>query len=314
MVKGVPMHFHESCLTATQPQTLPLADLARMQEIHRCVHPDHLPNADGWEFAALCRPFEMVGGDYCDVFEVAPGQMAIALGDVSGKGPGGAMVVAVVHSLLHSLLPSRSDDIGGVLRQINQHLLAFTPDYLFVTLFVGILDLSTGDMRYVNAGHLPPIVFTGDTRAEKLVGSGGLLGVVPEMQFEECETSLASGSVMTLFSDGVTETMNEAGEMFGEEGVIECLGGRSDGEAETILAQIVESVVTFGELGTEANRGVHDDISLVVVRCTVDAGANRDQLCRNPEQYHEPRVRVMCDRFQSKDISFVETVTTLGAL
>src|SRR5262249_32456380 len=134
-------------------------DLAAAWQVQQNLFPRELPSAPGWEFAALCRPARTVAGDYYDLFETAPGRIAVALGDVSGKGLGPALVMVGLRALVRCRLPRRGGNLAGLMEEINGYLLATTPEDMFVTLFLAFLDVRTGQLGFVNGGHPPPLVF-----------------------------------------------------------------------------------------------------------------------------------------------------------
>src|SRR6516165_5841808 len=117
-----------------------------------------MPEAPGWQFAGLCRPARMLAGDYYDVFDLTPGHVGLALGDVAGKGVGPSLVMASLHAMIRSRLAHYCGDLPRLMHELNQYLFASLPEDMFVTLFLGVLDERTGRLRYVNAGHGHPIL------------------------------------------------------------------------------------------------------------------------------------------------------------
>jgi sigma-B regulation protein RsbU (phosphoserine phosphatase) len=181
---------------------------------------------------------------------------------VAGKGLGPALVMAGLRALVRSRLPYRPRDLAGLVGELNDYLLASTPDDLFVTLFLGVLEVSTGRLRYVNAGHLPPLVLAGpaDGEARRFTGGGTVLGMFPGADFGEGQLRLRPGSLLALFSDGVTEATDRAGNMFHERRVIEDLRGAWGRCSEAMLARLLGSLERFTG-GKE-----QDDISVILLR------------------------------------------------
>src|SRR5262249_40792768 len=128
---------------------LHLRDLETARQVQRNLFPRQLPCLPGWDLAAVCRPARIVAGDYHDLFTPVPGCLAIALGDVAGKGLGPALVMAHLHTLIRSRLPAHLADLAGLVNELNAHLLAVLPEEMFVTLFLAVVELDTGRMRYV---------------------------------------------------------------------------------------------------------------------------------------------------------------------
>jgi serine phosphatase RsbU (regulator of sigma subunit) len=241
--------------------------LLEAQQVQQHLLPRELPRPDGWELAAAYRPARMVSGDYYDVFDAGPDRLALALGDVSGKGLGPALVMAGLRAALRSRLHDGAGSLAAVLCDLNAYLLGSTPDDMFVTLFVGVLEVGTGRLRYANAGHPPPLVLP-PTAGEPLrldVG-GPVLGVVADACFEEAQVVLRPGSLLALFSDGLIEASNEAGRRFHERRLCETLRAGCHASASRLLAGVLDAVEQFR--GTAA---VADDISVLLL-CRSPAG------------------------------------------
>src|SRR5262249_46485903 len=128
-----------------------LAEFAEAQSVQQGLFPRVMPRGAGWEFAAVYRPARQLGGDYCDVFAVAPGVVAVSVGDVSGKGLGPALVMAHLHALVRAKLSSLPTCLAELAAELNRFLLAVLPEGMFVTLFLGLLETETGRLQYINA-------------------------------------------------------------------------------------------------------------------------------------------------------------------
>jgi len=245
-------------------------ELDTARQVQKNLFPEELPQVTGWTFAAHCRPARIVAGDYYDVFEVAPGLVAIALGDVSGKGLGPALVMAELHALVCCLLPWRLADLAGLMAELNDYLLASTLPDMFVTLFLGILETATGRLRYINAGHPAPLVLSCQGEESLRLSNGGtLLGVLPTESFDTGEVDLAPGDLLALFSDGVTDAMNLNGERFHERRVVEIVRALYSLPAAVILSRFLDGIDRFVGEGDAT-----DDISLVIVCRQGDTQAN----------------------------------------
>jgi len=235
-------------------------DIAR--DVQQNLFPKQLPNKEGWQFAAICRPAREVGGDYYDLFETDLTHIAVALGDVSGKGLGPALMMSSIHAITQSSLAPLAEDPSRFVESLNEQLVKFTSPGMFATFFVGVLDNSTGKLRYVNAGHNPPVVVAGvSSEVTRLTEGGVLVGALPGMKYTQADVDMRVGDLLIIYSDGVTEAMNEAGEMFEEERLLETiLTARTCGSASEILSSIMATVDRFAGKADQA-----DDISLVVV-------------------------------------------------
>jgi sigma-B regulation protein RsbU (phosphoserine phosphatase) len=239
-----------------------LRDLGAAWQVQQNLFPRQLPAAIGWEFAADCRPAQTVAGDYYDLFEAAPGHLAVALGDVAGKGLGPALVMAGLHALVRCRLSQTADRLPALVDELNRYLLGSTPADLFVTLFLAVLEVRTGRLCYVNGGHPAPLLLNEPAGEVVRLSTGGtVLGILPGASYGEGEIELSPGSLLALFSDGLIEAADAKGEAFRERRVVEVLCTARAFAAQLVLTSLLEAVERF--TGREAQA---DDLSLVVVR------------------------------------------------
>jgi len=236
-------------------------DLEIAKQVQQNLFPKKLPSVTGWEFAGICRSARAVGGDYYDIFEVAPGKVLLALGDVSGKGLGASLLMASVHSAIRSRAVTSIDDPSKLIVELNHHLLSSTSPETFVTLFLGLIDLETGKLQYVNCGHPAPILLCQEgKKQERLTIGGPILGILDGVPYTKGEHYFRNGDILVLFSDGVTEATNQQEEMFEEERLLQVLSAKAISEASAILDMIFKSVDSFATGCEQA-----DDISAVVI-------------------------------------------------
>lgn len=238
--------------------------------IARRVQQDLLPlecsGCGGVDFAVEFLPFSEVGGDYYDVFRVSNGDVALVLGDVAGKGLPAALLMGVVHGAVRGASARwTSADHAGLAEHLNELLCSRTAGNRYVTLFWGSVDTSGHTLRYVNAGHVPPLLVRrtsdGGVEVERLEEGGSVLGLMPGVTFRAGETRFSDGDLLVAFSDGLSEATNARDEEFGSERVFDTVAdhlGRPTGE---ILARVLESARAFR--GSEPLR---DDLCLLVVR------------------------------------------------
>jgi sigma-B regulation protein RsbU (phosphoserine phosphatase) len=237
-------------------------DLEIARRVQQGLFPRELPQIAGWECAATCRPARAVGGDYYDLFEVAPGQVAVALGDVSGKGLGASLLTASLHAVVRSRMPQGSGNPGAMMAEINKHLVDSTPPEIFATLFVGVLDVESGRLRYASGGHPPPFVLRAASgNAVPLAVGGTLVGMLEGVHFPEGEALLEPGDVLVIYSDGVTEATDQGQAMLEEAGLLCALAGARGLDAQSTLERLIEAVDGFVAGAEQA-----DDISVIVIR------------------------------------------------
>lgn len=231
-------------------------------EIQRSLLPAELPRVPGLELAAAYRPATRAGGDYYDVFERPDGRWAILIADVSGHGSPAAVLMAITHSLTHSH-PRPEASAAQMLDHINHHLTArYThSNGRFVTAFIGLYDPRSHELTYASAGHHPPRVKACDGKVWKLDGSQGLpLGVMPKWRYEDAAAKLRIGDRVLMYTDGVTEAMNPASELFGEER-LDAAVHHCGLDAAGIVASVIERVEKFSD-----GRAADDDRTLLAVR------------------------------------------------
>src|SRR3954464_4346074 len=175
--------------------------------------PKELPDLPGWQIAAYYRPAREVGGDFYDVIQLEGGRVGFVVGDVTDKGVPAALVMSATRSVLRASA-QRLIEPGAVLERVNEHLCPDMPAKMFVTCLYGVLDLSSGLLRFANAGHDLPYVKTADGVAE-LRARGMPLGLMPGMEYEEKEAMLQPGDCVLLHSDGIVEAHAPDRDMFG---------------------------------------------------------------------------------------------------
>jgi sigma-B regulation protein RsbU (phosphoserine phosphatase) len=192
---------------------------------------------------ARMQPAAEVGGDYYDVIDLGEGRVAFVVADVAGKGLPAALLMTLLRGSLRSLL---SVGLRGsaLMTALNTHLLANTPDNRMITCFYGELDPATGRLIYVNAGHNPPYLYDGDER-RTLDPTAVVLGMIDGMPFPEASAELRAGSRLLLYTDGITEAENRAGEQFGTERLEAAISGPGRSEPAGALDAIIATVVRF---------------------------------------------------------------------
>ncbi len=192
-------------------------------DIARQIQQEMLPrtpfSAPGVSAYGRTRPANTVGGDFFDVLRAADGRILVAVGDVAGKGSPAALLMALLLAIFRTLA-DEVVDLAVLVERLNVQVARHAPVSRFITFFVASLDPASGRLQYVNAGHLPPIVWRRGTRQiERLTQGGVALGMFEQSKYEAVEARLAPGDRLVLYSDGVTEAENAAGQPFDEQGL-----------------------------------------------------------------------------------------------
>jgi sigma-B regulation protein RsbU (phosphoserine phosphatase) len=235
-------------------------DLTAAHEIQAHLLPREIPQVTGLQVSCAWQPARSVSGDYFDVLALAPGQLAVCLADVSGKGIAAALLMANLQAAVRAFSPGITGP-GALCEKLNQVLCGSVAPGKFVTLFYGVIDSETLTLRFENAGHCSPIVLRGDA-AIVLAEGGTPLGLFPHAKYEERRFLLQSGDCLLLTTDGVTEAANEGDEEFGAERVTASARAARSLGAQGIRTRVLEDASRF------CNGNFQDDASLIVV--TVD--------------------------------------------
>lgn len=205
-----------------QEQALIEQDLGHARKIQLNLIPKELQIA-GLDLAIGFEPCKWVGGDYVDVVQTNDGRALVFIGDVCGKGLQAALITATLHAVLHSTGPEATS-IGGFMERMNAYLCGALPDESFVTAIGMIVDLKTGVIEYVNAGHPPAFLISSDGKVRPLQSGENLpLGYIPT-KMEYASDTTAPGDAIALYTDGLSELHNEQGAMLGIEPIGEFLG------------------------------------------------------------------------------------------
>src|SRR3954451_4977653 len=219
--------------------------------------PKELPELPGWRIAAHYRPAREVGGDFYDVIPFPDGRVGFVVGDVTDKGVPAALVMSATRTLIRASA-QRLVEPGEVLARVNDHLCPDMPAKMFVTCLYGVLDPSSGHLRFANAGHDLPYVKTADGIVE-LRARGMPLGLMPGMEYEEKDAVLEPGDSVLLHSDGIVEAHDPARAMFGFPRLKEVMAAAPPGR------QLIDRVLSELEAFTGPGAEQEDDITMVTL-------------------------------------------------
>ena len=234
------------------------ADLETAREIQMSLVAAEASRHGPVSIHARMQPAAEVGGDYYDVIELGDGRIAFVVADVAGKGLPAALLMTLLRGSLRSLL---SAGLRGtaLMTALNTHLLANTPGNRMITCFYGELDSATGRLSYVNAGHNPPYLYDGAER-RTLDSTAVVLGMFEGMPFPEASAKLHAGSRLLLYTDGITEAENRAGEQFGDDRLEAAVSGPGQSEPGSALDAIIATVVRFRGTARQS-----DDMTMMLV-------------------------------------------------
>ena len=237
------------------------AELDVARAIQRSILPRDRPGLPGFDFGMLGEPMRSVGGDFFDFIPLGDERLGIAVGDVSDHGVPAAIFMALTYSLLRAEA-SRASAPGDALSSVNRHLASMNASGMFVTVLYGILNGATREFHYVRAGHDLPLVL--DARREAIDlphAPGQLLGVFPDPALDEQSVVLPPGGLLLMYTDGVTEAMDENGQQFGLERLRATLRAGARMAAQQVCDAVHQAVRAHNGAAAQ-----HDDITLVAVQ------------------------------------------------
>jgi phosphoserine phosphatase RsbU/P len=251
---------HARLAELEQAEKLMELELAQASEIQQSLLPAQAPVREGYDLAGYNLPCRAVGGDYYDFLNYSDGRLAVAVGDVSGKGMPAAIMMSSLQARVQMLSATNPDPAQAV-TLLNRSVSERCPPGNFVTFFYGLLDCHSGTVAYSNAGHNYPILIRAGGAVEHLRQGNLILGIDASVQYELNETELEAGDLLALYSDGVTEARRTTGEEFGDQGLIAFLTARRADPCAQVVKALVEHVRQWcGE------PSFHDDFTVVLVR------------------------------------------------
>jgi len=231
-------------------------DIAR--QVQARLFPQTLPPVSTLEYAGACIQAREVGGDYYDFLDLGQGRLGLVIGDIAGKGIAAALLMANLQANLRSQCAIALDQPERLLRSVNQLFHDNTDESAYATLFFAVYDDSARRLRYANCGHLPGLILHGKGGIDRLQSTCTVVGLFEEWDCATGDCELRAGDTLALYTDGVTESFNEAGEDFGEARLIETLLRHRAKPPKAMVGAVVDEVRQF-------SAGVqHDDITLMI--------------------------------------------------
>lgn len=234
-------------------------ELESGRAVQLAMSPVPSPPVPGWDVWLYTRSANEVGGDLVDFLRLDDRRSAAVVGDVAGKGLAAALFMVKIQSTLRALAPDYPSP-AELVAKLNTILLRDGLPGKFASLFYVAIDSPSGDIRMVNAGHMPPVVVSG-TGVTELPKGNPALGLSASAQFEARDQHLSAGDALVVYSDGLTEAQNVAGEFFGAERFKALCAGCRGLAAQPFGMRIVEAVAAF-----EGNARRSDDLSLMILR------------------------------------------------
>jgi sigma-B regulation protein RsbU (phosphoserine phosphatase) len=235
-------------------------DLEIAREIQKAMLPPGRFRAPGADVAGFSRPANTVGGDFYEILPLGDGRLAVAVGDVAGKGSPASLLMALLLAMMRTLTDEHLDP-AGLIARLNLQVCRQSPGNRFITIFYAVLDLAGGELTYVNAGHTPPLLLRADGEVERLQSGGVALGMFDRSRFETGRVLLQPDDLLAIYSDGITEAENPKGQPFDERGLETVLAAERRHNVAAACAAVVRAVERHS-----ADTRLADDLTLLLVR------------------------------------------------
>lgn len=235
-------------------------DMEIAKQVQARLFPQKFPPLDTLEYSGRCIQARDVGGDYYDFLSLGPGRMGIVLADIVGKGIPGALLMANLQADVRSQCAIASQNLLQFLKSVNQSFYESTDVGTYATLIFGDYQDSTRRLRFANCGHNPPFLVRSNGAAERLDGTATVLGLFEDWESSISEVQISRGDLLVIYTDGITEANNSAGEEFGEDRLLETIRAHLALPVPSILDAVLSAALEFsaGEM--------RDDLTLVVAR------------------------------------------------
>lgn len=256
-------HILVTAAAANDQQTIE-REMAMAGKIQADILPEEPPALPGWEIAARLEPARETSGDFYDFIPLSDRKWGVLVADVSDKGMGASLFMALSSSLLRTYANRFPNLPGLTLSMVSERLLSDTRGSMFVTTFFGVLEPLTGRFTYANAGHPPAYLITAGRRhggIESMRPTGMALGVSEEAQWRQKVMRISPGDVLVMYTDGITEAQSPQGLYFGEERIVDAVLSKVGQSAQEILKCLLDEVHSF--VGSKTHQ---DDIALVVIK------------------------------------------------
>ena len=222
-------------------------ELVVARRLQQAMLPDELPVAEGYDVGVRLRTAEAVGGDYHDLLLLDDGRLVICVADISGKSVNGFVYLSLLRSHLH-VAAAAGLPPAEVAGRVNAVLAAVMHPESFVSMFLAVIEVPTGTVRYVNCGHPPPLLLppAGGGEMAQLHTGDIVLGVLEAASFREGTTALPPGAMLVCFTDGVPEARNARWREFGTDRVVSAVRGAADNSAQAIADRVLAATDEFG--------------------------------------------------------------------
>ena len=232
------------------------------REVQEHLFPQSIPQLPGISLAGACRPAQAVGGDYFDFIQLTDGRLALAVGDVSGKGVSAALVMAGLRASIHGMMLEEGvHNLSKLMANVNRVIYEGSTITRYATFFFAIFDPLPKQLSYVNAGHNPPVILREGCSPLLLEAGGPVIGLIPNLRYEEQTVALESGDLLIAYTDGISEAMTVTDEEWGEARMVASALGVRSMTADAIVAKLFADADLFTNGAPQ-----QDDMTLLVMK------------------------------------------------
>jgi serine phosphatase RsbU (regulator of sigma subunit)/putative methionine-R-sulfoxide reductase with GAF domain len=230
------------------------------RQIQQTFIPESLPQFDDWELAARWKTARQVGGDFYDVFDLPNRRLGLFIADVADKGVPAALFMALTRTLVRAAV-TELESPAEAMKRVNDLLIPDTKQGMFVTAVYAVLDMENNELTYVNAGHNPPLWIKCDGGVQRLTRTGVALGAAEDVTYRQSVIPLEKDDSILLYTDGLTESFDNAGDFFGEERLMDAIQANLCSSAADLLDVVEKSLLNFVQDMPPA-----DDLTMLVLR------------------------------------------------
>jgi len=230
------------------------------REIQKNLLPKNELNFESYNIYGVNQPCYQVGGDLFDYYLINSHRLFFGIGDVTGKGISASLLMATMKAYIRAKIEA-GVPLRPLMYEANNFIFENSPPDKFITFFCGIVDCKNSSLEYINAGHNPPFLFDYNGDFSYLETGGPILGVLPKMNYNSAVFHLENINAMVAFTDGITETTNNSGKMFGEKRLLKLLKPQLNKPAKQILDSIVETVHNFCDVDV-----YRDDLTVLILK------------------------------------------------
>jgi sigma-B regulation protein RsbU (phosphoserine phosphatase) len=235
-------------------------DIELAAEIQRELIPDRFPEYRGLDINGFCIPCRTVGGDYYHYFNISDDKLLLVVADVSGKGIPAALLVSSLNSVLIVEMELETD-LKKIVGALSRSIFQSSTSGKYATAFFAEIDLRNSTIRYINAGHNPPLFLAKNGKRLELMEGGFCIGMFEDGKYKAGEIPFRKGELISIYTDGITEQTNEKDEFFEEERLFDIIISSKNKPAEAINNKVIDEVHSFRK-----NTPIADDMTLLTIK------------------------------------------------